>query len=239
VPAKAIAAAPAPPAKPPTKPPAKAKPGRGAGKPGGGSGSAFVVAFLAVLIAIAATIVSFYALDVARQAKSRTADTTANRSAAPAPAGSAAASSPAAPRTTPPVQFAPEIVRASLRIPPADGCASVFVDVDAMQVGVDNGHEFYLSSCLGAAALRIDKTSGAVPTQENPTPEVCVAQLAGSSTAQELVLQVRIGLTFCLLTNKDEATRQGIPQRVGIVEVREIASDKSVTVVVSTYRVPS
>ena len=81
--------------------------------------------------------------------------------------------------------------------------------------------------------------SGAVPTQENPSAEVCVAQLAGSTPTSDLVLQVQMGLTFCLLTNKDEATRQSIPQRVGIVEVRDVGFDKSVTVTVSTYRVPS
>jgi hypothetical protein len=227
-----------PPAKPPTKPPAKGTASRPTGKPRTG-GLAYVVAVLAVLIAIGSTFVSIYALNVARQAKSRTADTAADRTPGPAPAATTAPARPTPTPTTPRVQFAPEIIRANLRIPPADGCASVFVDIDAMQVGVDNGHEFYLSNCLGTTAFRIDKTSGAAATQENPTPEVCVAQLAGLNTTTELVLQVRTGLTFCLLTNKDEATRQGIPQRVGIVEVRDIAADRSVTVAVSTYRVPS
>jgi hypothetical protein len=230
---------PAAPAKPPTKAPAS----RPAAKSGSTSGGlAFVVAVLAVLIAIGSTLVSVYALDTARQAKSRTAETASPRTTGPpAAAGSASASPGAATASpTPPrVAFVPDVVRTDLRIPPAEGCASVFVDVDAMRVGVDNGHEFYLTSCLGTPQLRIDKTSGAVPTQENPTPEVCVAQLGGSTPTSDLVLQVRVGLTFCLLTNKDEATRQSIPQRVGIVEVRDMGFDKSVTVTVSTYRVPS
>jgi hypothetical protein len=227
----------------PAKPPAKAPASRPAAKSGSGSGGlAFVVAVLAVLIAIGSTLVSVYALDIARQAKSRTAETAGPRtSGPPAVAGSASASPGAATASpTPPrAAFVPDVVRTDLRIPPAEGCASVFVDVDAMRVGVDNGHEFYLTSCLGTPQLRIDKTSGAVPTQENPTPEVCVAQLGGSTPTSDLVLQVRTGLTFCLLTNKDEATRQSIPQRVGIVEVRDMGFDKSVTVTVSTYRVPS
>jgi hypothetical protein len=232
------AQAPAAPAKPPAKAPASRpdKSGRGTG------GLAFVVAVLAVLIAAGSTLVSVYALDIARQAKSRTAETAAPRTTGPpAVAGSASASPGAATAspTPPPVAFVPDVVRTDLRIPPAEGCVSVFVDVDTMRVGVDSGHEFYLTSCLGTPQLRIDKTSGAVPTQANPTPEVCVAQLAGSTPTSDLVLQVRTGLTFCLLTNKDEATRQSIPQRVGIVEVRDMGFDKSVTVTVSTYRVPS
>lgn len=187
-----------------------------------------------------ATAVAIYALDVAREAKSAAAGAAGadGGSAAPtrSPAPTAAASpSPTAPRPA----FLAELVRATLRIPPADGCASVFVDVDTMQVGTYTGHEFYLSSCLGPQSVRIDRTAGAVPTSDNPSPEVCAAQLAGISSPTELVLQVRPGLTFCLLTSKEDAAAQGIPQRIGIVEVREVRSDRSVTVAVSTYRVPT
>jgi hypothetical protein len=108
-----------------------------------------------------------------------------------------------------------------------------------MQVGVFSGHEFYLTTCLGSPELRIDKTAGAAPTVSNPTPEVCAAQLAGANGGTELVLAVRVGLTFCLLTNKDDATRQSLPQRIGVIEVREVGGDQSVTLAVSTYRVPT
>jgi hypothetical protein len=229
----------------PAAAPAKAAPAKSSKKaPGSTTRSAsislaYAVSVLAVLIALGSTVVALYALDVARQAKSRTADI----AGVPAPTATGqvtptVSSGPLPTPTRPRLQFVPESVRADLRIPPADGCASVFVDLDSMQVGVDNGHEFYLSNCTGSLALRIDRTSGAVPTQENPTPEVCVAQLAGATSNSELVLSVRTGLTFCLLTNKDEAARQGQPQRVGIVEVRQVNPDKSVTVAVSTYRVP-
>ncbi len=198
-----------------------------------------MISVLAILIALGSTVVALNALDVARQAKSRTADVAGSPSPQPSAAVTvtpAVSSTPSPTPTRPRPQFVPESVRAQLRIPPAEGCASGYVDLDSMQLGVDNGHEFYLSNCTGSLVFRIDKTSGAVPTQDNPTPEVCVAQLAGA-TASELVLPVRAGLTFCLLTNKAEAVRQGQPQRVGIVEVQEVNPDRSVTVAVSTYRV--
>jgi hypothetical protein len=201
------------------------------------------MAVFAVLVALGATAVALYSLDQAREAKSKTADTAASRpgvstSTAGAPA-EAPAATPASTPTTPRAQFVPDANRAELKIPPPDGCASIFVDIDTMMVGTFNGHEFYLSSCLGPTAFRIDKTAGAVPTTGNPTPEVCAAQVSGANTGSELVLQARAGLTFCLLTNKDDATRQSIPQRIAIVEVRDVGLDKSVTVVVSTYRVPN
>jgi hypothetical protein len=231
-----------PPAAPktPGKPakPVKAKP---PARSRGGAGLTYVVSVLAVLIALGSTVVALYALDVARDAKSRTADVAGQP--APVPGDDAtpstAASAVASPTPTRPrLQFTAETQRAELRVPPADGCVSVFVDLDSMQVGVDNGHEFYLSNCLGSLELRIDRTSGAATTQPNPSPEVCVALLAGPPTNAELRLPARAGLTFCLLTNKDEAVRQGQPQRVGIVEVRAVNSDRSVTLAVSTYRVP-
>jgi hypothetical protein len=240
VPATTTVAVPAKATPTPPKPPAPA--GKTVARRRGGSGgAAFVIAVIAVLIAIGSILVALTALDVAREAKSKAADTAGARSAGPpaVPAITSSQTSGASPSpTVARVQFVPENSRVALRIPAADGCASVFVDLDSMQVGVDNGHEFYLSSCLGTTSLRIDKTSGSAPTGPNPTPEVCVAQLAGATPNVELVLPVHAGLTFCLLTNKEQAVRQGLPQRVGIVEVRELGADKSVTLTVSTYLVP-
>jgi hypothetical protein len=128
------------------------------------------------------------------------------------------------------------MVRASLPVPAPQGCGAVYVDVDNLQVGALAGHEFYLSSCLGTQQVRIDNTSGATATTGNPSAEMCAAQLAGISSA-ELVLPVRVGLTFCLITNRQEASRLNIPQRIALVEVTRVATSE-LTLAVSTYRVP-
>jgi hypothetical protein len=111
------------------------------------------------------------------------------------------------------------------------------VDVDTLKVGDLAGHEFYLSDCNPPLALRIDRTSGASSTSSNPSPDMCGSQVAGTQTTSELVLQARVGLTFCLLTNKVEANAQSLPQRLAIVEVTTVGVDKSVTLAVSTFRV--
>lgn len=220
-----------------TRPPARPTTPRG-------GGAAVAFAILALLVAVGATAVAIYALDVAREAKSAAAGA-AGGPASPEPVPTAQASPPAAagptatPTPRPTAQFVAERVRASLSLPPAQGCGAVYVDVDDLQVGALSGHEFYLSSCLGPQAVRIDRTSGATPTSANPTPEVCAAQLAGTSTASELVLQIRVGLTFCLITNLQDATSLGIPQRIAIVEVTQVGSDQAVTMAISTYRVPN
>jgi len=204
-----------------------------------------VVAVCSLLVAIGASAVAVYALDVAREAKSQAAiamssdDRVARGTPSAGATGAPVAASPS-PTATPGPVYVAELLQSELRIPPAQGCASVFVDVDNLRVGVDAGHEFYLSTCVGSQTLRIDRTEGAVAVPSGtPTPQECADLLARNSFTAELSLQPRAGLVFCLMTAKAEADRQGIPQRIGIVEVRSVATDLSVTVAVSTYRVPA
>jgi hypothetical protein len=63
--------------------------------------------------------------------------------------------------------------------------------------------------------------------------------LAGLTQSQDVTVLVHQGTTICLLSSKDEAAKQGIPQRIAIVEVTSIGADRSVTLTISTYRVPS
>jgi hypothetical protein len=223
-------------------PPARKVPPRGSGSGGGGLAAAVAVASL--LVAVGAIAIAVYALDVAREAKSQAAiAASANRPAANPPAPTATvAPSPTAAATTPTPTapaFTAELSGAVLRIPPAESlCASVYVDVDTLQTGVYAGHEFYVSRCQGQHVVRIDRKDGAVPTGPNPTPETCAAQLNGAASAPEIVLDVRAGLTFCILTSKVDAQQQGIPQRMAIVEVRAVGSDQSLATLISTYRVP-
>jgi hypothetical protein len=138
----------------------------------------------------------------------------------------------------PRVQYFPELTRAERKIDAPTGCNSAYVDVDTMAIGNAVGHEFYVSLCKDPAnpEVRVDRTSGASTSGPNPSPEVCASLISGTSTAQELILTARAGLTFCLLTNKSDATSQGLPQRLAIIEVRDVGLDHSVTIAVSTYR---
>jgi hypothetical protein len=243
-PAPASAAGPRPPAPPATPQPAPKAPTPP--NPGGGNGGLVLLSLLSVLIALGASAVAIYALDQARTATSKANEAfdTANRASAPtknapAPAASNATAKASASATRPPT-FVAELVRVPLKVPAVSSpCASVYVDVDKMSVGDLNGHEFYLSSCVGPLSLHVDRTSGAVPTTNNPTPELCASQITADTSTRELVMPVINGLTFCLLTNKQDAAQQGLPQRLAIVEVTNVGSDNSLQVAVTTYRVPS
>jgi len=212
----------------------------------GTEGPLVILCVLAVLVALGATGIAVYALDQAREATSRAneARDIAGRAVAPVPARpTTPPARPSASATPSPSRgpvFTPEVARQPLRVPPGDSpCASVYVNVDNMSFGTATGHDFYLTNCVGPLSVHVDRTSGAVPTANNPTPEVCSAQITAQTSTAELVLPVVNGLTFCLLTNKADAVAQNNPQRIAIVEVTDIAADNTVTLAVSTYRVPT
>jgi hypothetical protein len=234
-PAKAAPAKAAPPPRPPATPRPKSN---GSGVAGG----AFVTAVCALLVAIGAVGVAVYSLKVARDALSKNADQ-ATALATPATSTDAApviTPGTAAPTVSVPrVQYFSELVRAELKIPAPTSCNASYVDIDTMAIGVAAGHEFYLSTCKDPLVpeLRVDRTSGASPSSANPNPEVCGALIAGTQNSQELVLTARSGLTFCLLTNRTDASAQNLPQRLAIVEVRDVAVDRTVTIAVSTFRI--
>jgi hypothetical protein len=213
---------------------------------GGANGSLILLSLLAVLIALGASAVAVYSLDQARSATSRANEAfdTANRAVAPTPTKAAAAPPASTPKPTstpsPARVFVAELVRSPLKVPAvASPCASVYVDVDKMVVGDLAGHEFYISNCVGPLSVHVDRTSGAVPTTTNPTPELCASQITSDTVTNELIMPVINGLTFCLLTNKADAAQQSLPQRLAIVEVTGVGADNSIQLVVSTWRVPA
>jgi hypothetical protein len=226
--------------------PATPRPARPRPASGIAGGLAFVVALCSALIAAGSTVVAIYALDVAREAKSSAAIAMGGRSTA-APSSSVSntgpTTAPTQPATAPPTATARPVylidtLQGELRLPPPEGCASIFVDIDSMRSGIDDGHELYVTSCLGAPTFRVDR-AGAVP-MNGPvtTPEQCAEVLAKETPGQETFVLVRSNLVMCLLTSAQEAQRQSIPQRIGILEVRSINADRSISLVISTYRVP-
>jgi hypothetical protein len=243
---EATSTPPAPPAKPVVnaalkKPPKQPKPPRA---PGSGAGAAVAFSVLALLVAVGAVMVAVYALDQARDAKSRAnAAASINQrtsTASPTPTRAATITAPATntPALSPTPSYTADRLNAELQIPHPEGCASVFVDVDSMQVGSFNGHDFYFSSCLGAETVRIDRADAAMQATANVTPAECARALVGVTQTREVVVPAGVGTWFCLLTSKADATSQGIAQRLAIVEVRGVATDQTATISVSTYFLP-
>jgi hypothetical protein len=204
---------------------------------GAGSGAgATVTSVLALLVALGALGVAVYALDTARGAKSQNAPTMSRPVAPATSAPAAAAPTATAPPTPAAPRFAPERPEVDLVVPPANGCQSVYVDVDALQVGIAAGHEFYLSRCLGPYTVRVDRRDAAVAVAADATPETCASELTSAPGAPEIVFDVRQGLSFCLLTSAEDARVQGIPQRLAIVELIQVTADETVTAAVRTFR---
>ena len=238
------AKAPAPPKAPPPKVNAPLKTRTPAvRRTGAGSGGAVVVSVVSLLIALGAISVAIYALDVAREAKSQAAGAVSGAqrppAVAPSPSGPAAVAPPTASPTPTPPPLVVEFNQA-LGIPPTNGCASMFVDVDTFQTGTYAGHDFYVSNCLGRHTVRVDRNDGAILlTPPNTTPEACWTQLRAAPAVQEREWDLHTGLVFCQLTSRVDAAQQRISQRLAIVEIRAIAPDLTVTAGVTTYRLPN
>ncbi len=183
-----------------------------------GSGAATVAAVLSLLFSIGAAAVAVYALDVAREAKSQAAIAMgADQATGQSPATPTAlpVSTPS-PTATPGPLFVAEMQQVQTRIPPAQGCASVYFDVDSLRIGVEDGHEFYLSSCVGPLAFRVDRVSGVANAPSVVSAQECSDRIARSPSLSETVLPVQVGMVVCLLTSSQAAEQQGITQKIGI-----------------------
>jgi hypothetical protein len=206
-----------------------------------------MLAVFALIIAVAAAAGAGYAIKLGRDNQHNDASPQTNTTTGSAPqatqpqaAATASASPSASPTasasTSPAVTYIPEMVRAELPVAVPTGCNSTYIDVDTLTVGVESGHEFYLSKCQDPQTLqiRVDETSGRSTSGANPTPEECGSLVAGTPTI-ELVLEAKAGLTFCLLTNKAQEAAQNLPQRLAIVEVLDVSATQ-VQLAISTYR---
>jgi hypothetical protein len=152
----------------------------------------------------------------------------------PAPAPTTPAPTPTTPAGP---KYLAELVRAEIRVPNPTGCTAAYVDVDTGNVGVESGHEFYFSRCQNPSTLqvRLDRTSGRSTSGRDPSPQTCATLVAGTPST-ELVIPVQRGVTFCLLTNEDQAAEANLPQRLAIVEVLSVTTSE-IRLALSTYRI--
>jgi hypothetical protein len=228
-------------------PPTPAKPAKSGGSAAAG---AYLLAVVALVMAVAAGAAAAYAVKTAWEVRdannaaapeTSTATTTATPTAtASASTSPSATSSPTPSRTTTPgPTYSADFTRAQVNVPApaASSCNSAYVDVDTLAFGdaAAAGHEFYFTTCGSPLRVFVDRTSGrAISTTADPTPAACHDRVTGTPTS-ELQMPATEGLTFCLLTNKAQATAQSLPQRLAIVNIESISATQ-IRLVVSTYQ---
>jgi hypothetical protein len=208
----------------------------------GAATGAYLLAIVALFLAVAAGAAAAYAYKIAQEARDAVAAPSVTQTVTSPPSTPAPSTTTASPAPTQPSGpvFTPEFERAERPVPRPSGCNAAYVDVDTLGVGNQAGHEFYLAlrpcdDTPNELVVRVDRTSGRSVSAANPTAEACGSLVAGTPTS-ELVLDVAPGLTFCLLTNRNDATTQSLPQRLAIVEVLTV-SQTQVVLAISTYRV--
>ena len=85
--------------------------------------------------------------------------------------------------------------------------------------------------------LRVsEEDRGKVIGRKGRTAHAIRTLLNAASDSGDVVLEAEAGLTFCLITNRAQATAASLPQRLAIIEVLSVTTSQ-VRLALSTFRI--
>lgn len=224
---------------------------------------AWTVAALAVVVALSAGGFALYALGKAAGAR-QTA--TAGKPPAPAAANTAVAATSEAPTTgagtgpspvgsaapgvdttpgqlDPKAKFIEAYQQQQLTLRPAS-CNSVYIDLDEPRVGVPSpiaDLTFSGARCSSGQAtfvLQNDGSTASLAGSPSATPSDCAQAIRTGPISYQSPVPITEHLVLCVATSVSEAINQGKPQKIAVVQVRSIAQDGTVDIIVSAWNVP-
>jgi hypothetical protein len=225
---------------------------------------AWAIAVVAVTVALGTGGFGLYALgraDGAQQAAGTVARTPAPasaNSAAPAatdtPSTSTATTAPTTSATTPvagstPGQIDPKAKfteayqQQQLTLRPAS-CNAVYIDLDEPRVGVEPtpADLYFTGSCNSGKAptftLQNDGGTASLAASPAVTPNDCAQAIRTGPINYQSSIPITEKLVLCVATSLNEAIKQGIPQRIAVVQVHSIGQDGTVDVIASAWNVP-
>jgi hypothetical protein len=245
VPAKAAPppakAAPPPPAKAVAVPPVLQRQTRRAGV-------STAIALVAVVISLFSAVVAFVAILQASDARSRADDAIAAasaRAAAPAPTtkaplstvGATPIGSASATAVSTADDFSPVYANEELRLQSAP-CGFIGIDLDRPQVAAGDFELRFRGPCGGDNQSHLETlVVASVASSADVTPQECTDLIRRAPLGVSQVA-VSKGLVLCLRTSADDAQRQGITQKMAVLEVETVADDGTTNVRVSAWNVP-
>jgi hypothetical protein len=202
------------------------------------------VNFPTLAIAIVALVVSLLSLVVAFGATRMIAASDDNNASPPAaqttgmaePAENSSTESTLAtpaPTDTGVVEPQPDYTAAyedeELRIP-----TGVRVDLDEPRVNATIGVDFAYLEYQGAAFDRYN--AAAEVRSSNATPQDCASAIQTSPLTTPIAASD--GLVLCIQTSADEASQQGVSQKMARISIKSIDKQDTVTVLVTAWNVP-
>src|SRR6266508_408684 len=225
-----------PPTGGPSGPPAMSPPplavGRGAGR---WSVLAFGLAALAMAVALVATLVA-----------GRTTTGPDNGPAA-APATTAATAKPAdqpGPTPTsgqinPSADFTVVYQQQELQLQSGSSCGTVYIDLDEPRVGVRENYDLTFYDCSNQAYFQLaDHVVGSSVSSPTATPKDCAEKIRTAPLAEDQRVPPTNRVVLCIATSLADAVKQGITQKMAVLQVRAVGTDGTVNVLVSAWSIP-
>jgi hypothetical protein len=119
----------------------------------------------------------------------------------------------------------------------ASECGFVGVDLDRPQVAVGEFELRFRGPCADNVVRLETLVVASVASSADVTPTQCT-DLIGRAPLGVSQVAVSKGLVLCVRTSAEEAQRQGISQKVAVLEVVTVADDGTADVRVSAWNVP-
>ena len=109
---------------------------------------------------------------------------------------------------------------------------NVQVDVDEPRVNVQNGYDFQYTY----RGFQINNAA-AVARSSNATPEDCADAIQTSPLTQPIAPSEQ--LVLCIQTSSDDASEQGVSQKLARISIKSINKEEVVTALVTAWNVPT
>jgi uncharacterized membrane protein len=226
--------------------------GRGAGR---WSVLAFGLAALAMAVALVATLVAVVAIGQASDAKSRAdkalaggrTTTGPDNGPAAAPATTAATAKPAdqpGPTPTsgqinPSADFTVVYQQQELQLQSGSSCGTVYIDLDEPRVGVRENYDLTFYDCNNQAYFQLaDHVVGSSVSSPTATPKDCAEKIRTAPLAEDQRVPPTNRVVLCIATSLADAVKQGITQKMAVLQVRAVGTDGTVNVLVSAWSIP-
>jgi hypothetical protein len=227
---------------------------------------AVVVAVVAVLVSVVSMLVAWRALDQASDARdiavaagggaSTGPGTTAGAPGSGAPAATSNEASPADPGATtgtdpsstgePPPLNENTVYTVKYESQPlifrlTSSCTSMGADLDDPRVNVSSGDVELEGACSSTGPPVLTLGDGAQGSQSGAagmTPQDCYERIRYDPIAGDAKVPVRKGTVVCVMTSRQAAITQGIPQRMVRLQITGVGSDGAVTIEATAWNIP-
>jgi hypothetical protein len=126
-----------------------------------------------------------------------------------------------------------------LLVRPESRCDPIAIDLDEPRVNPPIDYaDLLMDTCNGRQALKFGQSDASLARDPRATPTECEETIRTSSFGPGATLPIRSGYVLCVATSRAAALEQGITGKIAVVDIKNVASDGTVTLIVSAWNIP-